>query len=219
MTQSSYNKQFAMLQNLIMILLETGFSFLLRKDPILQMQAQALIEQNAIIKINSYFPFFDLYLQFTAEGVLFDTTAPIKQPDVEFRTTLGELFKILFSGHVRSLKSMKAKGNVEIQHQFQDLLLLCTLPNVLKEFPQWFAEMPEPEQRTASEQRIAPLLESYNYQREQIAQLRLQLKQEKYAKQQAHKQTRLYKFGFFLMLILWLVMTSLYFYPFIFSTN
>lgn len=205
MPQSKYKKQYVVLQNTVLVILETAFSFLLRHDPVLQLKTQQLIEQQALIKINSYIPFFDVYIQFTERGVLFDITPPQRPADVEFRTTLAELIKILWFGHLRSLKGMKAKGNSEIQHQFQDLLLLCTLPKIAKECSRWFQQKNTGEDVTASDQRVAPLLEQLEYQRQQIAKLKLDVKEQKYAKQNAYKRARLWKWSSIFFGLAWLI--------------
>lgn len=205
MSQSNYKKQYVVLQNTVLVILETAFSFLLRHDPVLQLKTQDLIEQNALIKINSYIPFFDVYIQFTQRGVLFDITPPQRPADVEFRTTLAELIKVLWFGHLRSLKAMKATGNQEIQHQFQDLLLLCTLPKIAKEFPRWFQQKNTGEDVTASDQRVAPLLEQLEYQRQQIAKLKLEVKEQKYAKKNAYKREKLWKWSSIFFGLAWLI--------------
>lgn len=211
MSRSNYKKQYVMLQNTILIVLETAFSFLLRHDPVLHLQTQQLIEQNAVIKINSYFPFFDFYLQFTTRGVLFDLVPPQQTPDVSIRTTLSDLINIICFGNLRSLKSMKMEGNREIFHQFQDVLLLCTLPKVIKEIPQWFQQdKKNPEDITVSEQRITPLLQQLEYQRQSIAKLKLELKEQKYAKNKAYQQRKLFKFGCYFFAIAWLITLGLF---------
>lgn len=190
MSDTAKEKHYALLQNTILFILETGFSFLVQRDPILNLQTQKLIDQNTIIKINSYFPFFDFYMQFTSRGVLFDMTPPTQPPHLEVRTTLQDLFKILFFANKRSLKSMRVKGSVELRGQFEDWLLLCTLPQIIAEFPKWFSPMPQPEQRTASMTRIAPLLETIEQQREQLAKLKLELKETRYQYDKVKRQVK-----------------------------
>lgn len=211
MSRSNYKKQYVMLQNTILIMLETAFSFLLRHDPVLQMQTQTLIERNAIIKINSYFPFFDFYLQFTARGVLFDLIPPKQTPDLNIRTTLADLIKIVCFGNSRSLKGIKFEGNQEIYHQFQDLLLLCTLPKVIKDIPQWFQQKNQnPDDISVSEQRIMPLLQQLEYQRQSIAKLKLELKEKEYAKNKAYQQRKLFKISCYFFALAWLITLGLF---------
>ena len=47
-----------------MIVLETIFTFIVKRDPVVALQAKKFIEQKVAIKINSYVPYFDFYVQF-----------------------------------------------------------------------------------------------------------------------------------------------------------
>lgn len=195
MTQSS--QQQALVQNVILMGLETGFSWLIYHDPLLQNQVQKFVERKAIIKINNYLPLFDVYLQFTPQGVLFESTMPIEQKvDLEVRVTPILLFKILILGEARALRQLRIKGDVELKDQFHDLLLLCTLPKMITDIPRWlFSSNPQQsEKQNFSQSRITPMLETLAKQRDEIRKLKATIKSNEYRQQKAAKQNRNLKF-------------------------
>ena len=104
MNESSKSKHLWL--NVTLIALETFFSFILTHDATLRLQAQKLIQKKITIRINSYIPFFDFYVQFTEKGILFDLAANDRQIDVEINTTLIDLIKIfIFSNHKPRIKN------------------------------------------------------------------------------------------------------------------
>ena len=71
--------QTRLLLNIVMIILETIYSFILKHDRVVRLQAKKFVAQQITIKINSYIPYFDFYVQFTDRGILFDLQAPEKE--------------------------------------------------------------------------------------------------------------------------------------------
>ena len=83
-----------LLLTMLMIVLETIFSFILKHDRVVALQAKKFVDQKITIKINSYIPYFDIYVEFNPNGILFDSKAPEQAVDLDVRTTLIDLFKI-----------------------------------------------------------------------------------------------------------------------------
>ena len=75
--------QTRLLLNIAMVILETFYSFILKHDRVVRLQAKKFVEQQITIKMNSYIPFFDFYIQFTDKGLLFDLKAPENQHTIE----------------------------------------------------------------------------------------------------------------------------------------
>lgn len=194
-TSNTQKKDYFAVQTFILVVLETGFSFLVKNDPVLKVQAQKLFDRQATIHINSYIPFFDLYLHFTPHGVLFDLNPPEDTKiDLSLRTDLISLLKVLFNGNTRAIKAMKSKGDVDVKDLFQDLLLLCTLPKILKSFPHWLKYFSSPASEVVTtETRIQPLLDTLEHQRESINHLKLSLKESKYRLKKAQRSTTIFK--------------------------
>ena len=70
------------------------FSFILTHDNVLRLQAKKFIANKITIRINSYLPFFDFYVQFTEKGLLFDIHSYDRRIDLEINSTLVDLIKI-----------------------------------------------------------------------------------------------------------------------------
>ena len=83
-----------LLLTITLIVLETIFTFILKHDRVVALQAKKFVDQKIALKINSYIPYFEFYVQFTEHGILFDTKSPSQAIDLDVRTTLMDLVKI-----------------------------------------------------------------------------------------------------------------------------
>lgn len=167
------------LLNMSMIALETVFSAILKNDQVIALQAKRFVDEKITIKINSYIPYFDFYVQFNEHGVFFDTNAPNKAVDLDIRTTLMDLIKIFLMGNTRSIRGMRIEGEITLKDQFRDLALLFSLPKVLSDWKQWLNQTPDQDNPVSSQGRIKPLLEKIDHQRSKINSLQVELKQHK----------------------------------------
>lgn len=168
-----------LLLTMVMIVLETIFTFILKHDRVIGLQAKKFIDQKIAIKINSYLPYFDFYVQFTEYGILFDTKAPEKAVDLDIRTTLMDLIKVFMFANRRSLKKMRIDGDLTLKDEFRDLALFFSFPKVLSDWKQWLNEPTDEQDVIASKKRIAPLLEKIDLQRSRINSLEVEVKQYK----------------------------------------
>lgn len=177
-TQQRQNQPHLLL-TMTLIVLETIFTFILKHDRVVALQAKKFIDEKIAIKINSYIPYFDVYIQFTENGVLFDNKAPEKAVDLDVRTTLMDLIKIFVFGNRRSIKAMRIDGDMVLKDEFRDLLSLFSMPKVLGDWKQWLTEPADEQDVIASKNRIAPLLEKIDQQRSKINTLQVEVKQYK----------------------------------------
>ena len=168
-----------LLRTMVMIVLETIFSFILKHDRVVALQAKKFVDQKITIKINSYIPYFDIYVQFSPHGILFDSKAPDQAIDLDVRTTLMDLFKIFILGNRRSIKHMRIDGDITLKDEFRDLILHFSAPKVLADWKQWLKEAPQGQEVVSSKKRIAPLLDKIDEQRSKINTLQVELKQHK----------------------------------------
>ncbi|WP_130804746.1 hypothetical protein [Acinetobacter ihumii] len=189
-------QQSHLLLNILLIVLETVFSFILKNDAVIRLQAKSFVERKIILRINSYIPYFDFYVQFTDKGVLFDLQAPDRDVDLEVSSTLLDLIKIFIFGNRRSIKTMRIGGDPALKEQFKDLLLYFSLPKLFADWKQWLRQPDEPHQAIASKKRIAPLLEKIDVQRSQINGLHVELKQYKNRLRRLQQRQRLINLGF-----------------------
>lgn len=177
-SQQSPNQPHLLL-TMAMIVLETIFTLILKHDRVIGLQAKKFIDQKVAIKINSYLPYFDFYVQFTEHGVLFDTKAPEQAVDLDIRTTLMDLIKVFVFANRRSIKKMRIDGDLTLKDEFRDLALLFSFPKVLSDWKQWLTEPTDEQDIIASKKRIVPLLEKIDSQRSKINSLEVEVKQYK----------------------------------------
>lgn len=170
-------KQPHLLLTMTLIVLETIFTFILKHDRVVALQAKKFIDENIAIKINSYIPYFDFYVQFTDKGLLFDHKAPNKIIDLDVRTNLSDLIKIFIFGNRRSIKAMRIDGNQILKDEFRDLLTLFALPKLLADWKQWLYEPRDESEVVISRNRLAPLLDKIDQQRSKINTLQIEVKQ------------------------------------------
>ena len=206
-------KQQAFILDTSMVALETLFTFILQHDRVIAHQAQKFVDQNVRIKINSYVPYFDFYVEFNQHGVLFDTQAPSQAVDLDVRTTLMDLIKIFVLGNQRSIRAMRIEGDITLKDEFRDLVLMFSLPKVLSDCKQWLNEPLENGDLLSSKHRINPLLEKIDFQRAKINSLNVEVKQYKNRLrylQRKQKRLNMIFSGLILLLIAILLYTQFY---------
>ncbi|OTG82597.1 hypothetical protein B9T33_03875 [Acinetobacter sp. ANC 5054] len=168
-----------LLLTMTLIVLETIFTFILKHDRVVALQAKKFVDQKIALKINSYIPYFDFYVQFSEHGILFDTKSPDKAIDLDVRTTLMDLIKIFVFGNRKSIKKMRIDGDLVLKDEFRDLVTLFSVPKILADWKQWLSEPTDETDVIASKKRIAPLLEKIDQQRSKINTLQVEVKQYK----------------------------------------
>ena len=182
--------------NVTLIALETFFSFILTHDATLRLQAQKLIQKKTTIRINSYIPFFDFYIQFTEKGILFDLAANDRTIDIEINTTLIDLIKIFIFSNQQSLYNMRIMGKPELTTDLTDVLQHLTLSRILVNWREWFNHFENDAEAVASQQRITPLLDKIDQQRSEINTLLVEAKQYQNCIHRMQKRQRLINIGF-----------------------
>lgn len=191
-----------LLLNSVLIILETIFTLILKNDRVIALQAKKFVENKISIKINSYIPFFDIYVQFNEHGILFDAKAPHQAVDLDVRTSLMDLFKIFVLGNKRSIKAMRIDGDITLKDEFKDLLLLFNAPKVLSDWKQWLKEPVDEQNITSSKKRIAPLLEKIDQQRSKINSLQVDVKQYKNRIRRIERKQKLSNIVFVIIIVL-----------------
>lgn len=167
-----------LLLNIAMVVLETFYSFVLKHDRVVRLQAKKLIEQESAIRINSYIPYFDFYIQFTNKGLLFDLIAPEKEVDLSLSSTLIDFIQVFVFANRRSLKKMRIEGDAMMKDEFRDLLLNLSIPKLLSDWKTWLSSKDD-ENTISSNKRLTPLLEKIDLQRSKINTLQVEVKQYK----------------------------------------
>lgn len=180
MSESQHQQgQTRLLLNIAMVILETFYSFILKHDRVVRLQAKKFVERQITIKMNSYIPFFDFYIQFTDKGLLFDLKAPEKPVDLTVNSSLIDMIQIFVFGNRRSLKKMRIEGDIVLKDEFKDLSLHLSIPKIVSDWKQWLINNDDDGLSIASKKRIAPLLEKIDLQRSKINGLEVEVKQYK----------------------------------------
>ena len=171
------SRQNRLLLNVVMIILETIYSFVLKHDRVVRLQAKKFVDQQITIKINSYIPYFDFYVQFTDKGILFDLKEPEQAAQLSVSSTLLYLIQIFAFANKRSMKKLRIEGDQVLKDEFRDLIIHLTAPKLLSDWKKWLTNPDDDQRTTASSKRIAPLLEKIDAQRSKINSLQVEIKQ------------------------------------------
>lgn len=198
-----------LLLTMTLIVLETIFTFILKHDRVIALQAKKFVDQKVALKINSYIPYFDFYVQFSEHGILFDTQAPDRPIDLDIRTTLMDLVKIFIFGNRKSIKTMRIDGDIILKDEFRDLISLFSVPKILSDWKHWLSEPADENDVTTSKKRIAPLLEKIDQQRSKINTLQVEVKQYKNRIKRIERRQKRINIAFSLITVL-LIMLLVY---------
>ena len=198
-----------LLLTMTLIVLETIFTFILKHDRVIALQAKKFVDQKVALKINSYIPYFDFYVQFSEHGILFDTQAPDRPIDLDIRTTLMDLVKIFVFGNRKSIKTMRIDGDIVLKDEFRDLISLFSVPKILSDWKHWLSEPADENDVTTSKKRIAPLLEKIDQQRSKINTLQVEVKQYKNRIKRIERRQKRINIAFSLITVL-LIMLLVY---------
>lgn len=190
-SQQSHDDRHLLL-NMVLIVLETVFSFILKNDSILRLQAKNFIQRGITLKVSSYLPFFEFYVQFSAKGLLFDRQAPQSGIDLDIGLNLFDSIKIFLMGSQPNADILRVDGQAELSDEFRDLIVHFSAPRLLADWRQWLlpSQFEDPEEGLGSARRVAPFIEKIEQQRNEISQLKMQLVQHNYRLEQAQLRQR-----------------------------
>lgn len=185
-----------------LIVIETFFSFALKHDRVLALQSKKFIDKKVTIKINSYIPYFDIYIQFDTHGILFDTTPPATPVDLDVRTTLIDLIQIIVFSNRRSVRAMRIDGDNILKDEFRDLILSFSLHHILSDWKQWLKRSVADDELISSQKRITPLLEKLDLQRSKINTLQIELIQHKNRIRRIQRNQKITHYTYLLIIVL-----------------
>ncbi len=204
--------QTRLLLNIVMIILETIYSFVLKHDRVVRLQAKKFVEQQITIRMNSYIPYFDFYIQFTDKGILFDLKEPEKSVDLSVSSTIIDFIQIFVFANKRSMKKMRLEGDSTLKDEFRDLVMHLTMPKLMSDWTKWLTNPDDDQRTTASKKRIAPLLEKIDQQRSRINTLQVEVKQYQNRVKKLEKSKKRMSMAFYVtgILFIMLIVYNLY---------
>lgn len=204
--------QTRLLLNIVMIILETIYSFVLKHDRVVRLQAKKFVEQQITIRMNSYIPYFDFYIQFTDKGILFDLKEPEKPVDLSVSSTIIDFIQIFVFANKRSMKKMRLEGDATLKDEFRDLVMHLTMPKLMSDWTKWLTNPDDDQRTTASKKRIAPFLEKIDQQRSRINTLQVEVKQYQNRVKRLEKSKKRMSMAFYVtgILFIMLIVYNLY---------
>lgn len=179
-----------LLQSVILIVLETVFTFILKHDRVVRLHTRPLIEQNLTLRVNTFLPAISFYVRFTQKGILFDRIAPTEAAQLEINASVFDFLQIFVFANAKSLRGLRILGDKDLADQLKDAMIHFSTPKLLSDWKQWFNRIENDEDAVTSSRRIAPLLKKIEYQRSQVNALRVEVKQ--YKSQLRHLKSRQY---------------------------
>lgn len=206
-TQQKSNTPYLLL-NMSMIALETFYSFILNHDDVVKKHAQTFIDQKTVIKINSYIPYVNFYVQFTSQGLLFDVEQPEQSVQLEMSSTLFGYIQAFLLGNKRSIRHIKIYGDSAQKDQLRDLITQMAFPHLLIDWKKWLFR-PRTEDVTTHKKRVAPLLEKIEFQRTRINHLQIEVKKQNNRIKNMKQKQKILNITFVLIIM---ILTSLLIY-------
>lgn len=202
------------IQSMILIILETFITFVLKHDRMARTYAKPFIKQHISIQFNTFLPSDLFFVTFTSKGVLFDHFEPQHpKPTLNIYASSIDLIRILLTGSEGSIHRVQIIGEDHLHEEFRMFLRSISLPALFSDWRNWINNAEAQSAEAKFPQRsIEPLLKRIETQQTTINQLNLTVKELNYDLkdlQRKHKLTsRLYIFIIFILcistgLILW----------------
>ncbi|MBF7682463.1 hypothetical protein I2F27_03835 [Acinetobacter sp. B5B] len=177
-TPTEEKKRLSFLLEALMIVLETFYSFVFKHDPIVKQQAIPFVEKNISLKVNCYIPYFNFYVSFSSQGLLFNLQPPEKTTTIEISSTIFGYAQALALGNKKSIYGIKiySEDNTT-KDQLRDFLISLSLPHLGSDWKKWIFSASLKKETISSPLRTSTLLEKIDHQRAKINQLYVENKQ------------------------------------------
>ena len=172
-----------LLHSIILIILETIVTFLLKHDRASRIHAKSFVQQNVIIAFKTFLPASDFYVTFDNKGILFDPELTEKNQVETFTVSASsiDLVRFLLTGNDRHLRRVRLFGGEEWHDQFRLFMHSLTLPMLFADWKSWLSKQ---QSNNLPQRSLEPLLSKLELQRSEISQLELQVKEQRYDLQQ-----------------------------------
>lgn len=169
------------LASVVLIMLETLITALLRADRVSRQIARPFIQDHAVLQIHTRFPNMVFYVSFTEKGVLFDWLRP---PRATITGTVSASLMDLTRGFLTApshvLDQIQIEGSLETVQRIEALMHTFNLQRILKSGWQFFwkndskDDTETPSRRNRST-RSSTLVRQIEQQNKMLEQLNLQL--------------------------------------------
>ncbi len=120
-------------QTVLLIVLESLLTFLLKTDRSSRQQARALIQREALIEVRTYFPADTFYATFTSKGVLLDFALPEgRMIDGVVTASIPDLTRAFMTAPPHILEKIRVEGDDELVQSLQALMNLFNIQHIMR---------------------------------------------------------------------------------------
>lgn len=167
------------IQSMILIVLETILTFVLKHDRMARTYAKPFIKQHISIQFNTFLPSDVFFATFTTKGLLFDHFEPQHpKPQITVYASTLDLVRILFTGSEGSIHRVRIMGEEHLHEEFRMFLRSISLPSLFADWKNWLKKIePEDPEQKFPNRSIEPLLKRIEQQQSSINQLSLSNKE------------------------------------------
>ncbi len=152
------------LLNVILVLIESILTLVLRFDAQLRQIAYPLAQSGTLVAIRTYLPHTQVYATFSAKGVLLDDELPIgkTEPDVVINAYSFQLANALFGHNPSSIDALQIRGEATQVEHLKAFLLQVGVGGVVQNILNKIKGKPQtPEQKAEQkENKIAKLTQA-----------------------------------------------------------
>lgn len=108
--------------NLVLMLLETGLSLLLRINPDLRRACYPLAQKMTVVKITTYLPYGVFYATFSFKGILLDDAPPLHKtaPDASINAYSAQIVHAIVNAKSDTIDALNLQGDAQtVSHLWQ----------------------------------------------------------------------------------------------------
>lgn len=191
--------------NIILMVIETILTLLLRFDAPLRQIMYPLAQDNITLCIKSYVPHLTIYATFNVNGVLLDSQLPPHQKvDVTINGFTWEIVQAIFSQKVNAVEKLQFRGEVEKVAQVKAFFLAIGVVKSVQEIIQKFTGKSQKTQEKPKKS-IQEYQQKIEEQKQQISELTIKNAEVETALLELKSQNKILKISLGIAIILFLI--------------
>lgn len=183
--------------NVVLVVVETLLTLLLRFDGQLRQLAYPLAQANTVVCIHSYVPHVTIYATFTVNGILLDSELqPTQTVDVTVNGFTWQIAQAIFTNQPKVVEQLQLRGELDKVAQLEGFLkgigITGVVQNIIANLKDKSAEKSE---KDSTQQKLTPteFRERIKEQQTTINDLTIDQTELKTQNQQLHSQNKLLK--------------------------
>lgn len=214
MAINSQNTLSHSLLNIILVLVESALTFVLRFDGRLRQLAYPLAKNETVVCIRTYLPHTEIYATFSYKGVLLDDkNLSGKAPNLTINAYSYQLFNVLFSHNSSAVDALQIRGTPEDVAMLKEFLMMVGLGGVIDNLLSKVRKKPvNPEQKALEkETKITKLKEELTQKTKENESLQTQVRKLSTELAELKSKQKTQKITLIIACIIALLMSILYF--------